>query len=267
MRKISQREQTDKGKQAELYCFPTIAAGGSSNENREAQQNHFRPIDFREGIDSPEGCVSIDPEAKLHVPCVKHEEAREKVDFVEKAKEKAKEIEHEAFLQGFRKGEKAGLKSGMKEFEAVLRDFRQALVQLFKVKEKIHVNMEKESVELALAIARKIVCHEVATNKEVVLSVVREALKKVMGHEKIKIKVNPADFQFIESTKFKLSSLVEDIENAEIEEDEKITSGGCVIETDFGDIDARIDRQLKAVEEAFETELKKSSFRDRGFEG
>jgi len=34
--------------------------------------------------------------------------------------------------------------------------------------------------------------------------------------------------------------------------DESISDGGCIIETESGDIDARIEKQFQAVEEAFE---------------
>ena len=34
-------------------------------------------------------------------------------------------------------------------------------------------------------------------------------------------------------------------------------NGGCIIETNLGDIDARIEKQLQAVEEAFRSEINK----------
>ncbi len=51
--------------------------------------------------------------------------------------------------------------------------------------------------------------------------------------------------------------LVEGFEGVIFEGDESITNGGCFIETNFGDIDARIEKQLHAVEEAFKSELRK----------
>ena len=106
-------------------------------------------------------------------------------------------------------------------------------------------------VELALAIAQKVICREIATDKETVVCVAKEALAKVDDPGKIKIKMNPSDLQFINETKYQLSNLIADVNNVTFEAEESIQSGGCVIETDLGEIDARIEKQLQAVEESF----------------
>ena len=62
--------------------------------------------------------------------------------------------------------------------------------------------------------------------------------------------MNPADLQFINETKYQLSNLIADVNSVTIEAEENIQSGGCVIETDLGQIDARIEKQLQAVEES-----------------
>jgi flagellar biosynthesis/type III secretory pathway protein FliH len=41
--------------------------------------------------------------------------------------------------------------------------------------------------------------------------------------------------------------------------DDAIGRGGCVIETDFGDIDARIDQQLKVIGAAIRKETDRES--------
>ena len=46
--------------------------------------------------------------------------------------------------------------------------------------------------------------------------------------------------------------------NISFEADETILTGGCLIETNSGDIDARIDKQIEAVDEAFKSELAKT---------
>ena len=172
------------------------------------------------------------------------------------------EIEEQAYSQGFTKGEKAGIEAGRKKLEVVLNDFREALLELEKVGKDIYRNTEKQIVKLALAIARKIVCHEIATDEEVVLNVVKEALTNVLDHEEIKIRISPSDSQVLRDAKIQLSTIVDDIENVTIEEDERILDGGCVIETSAGDIDARIEKQFQAVEETLESEFKKSRSRE-----
>lgn len=176
----------------------------------------------------------------------------------EKAIEQAEKIEKDAYEKAFAKGEQEGKKSCVDKFKPVVNDFRNACIELEKIKKEISQSLEKNVVELSFAIATKIVCNEVSINKEVVLNVVKESLNKATNHEKIKIKINSDDFQFITNPEFKFLNPVENIENAVLEKDDAISKGGCIIETSFGEIDARIENQLKIVKKALDSELKKS---------
>lgn len=122
------------------------------------------------------------------------------------------------------------------------------------MRKEIYLYAEKMTVNLALAIAKKVVCHEIATNNEVVLNVVKEAVKKVVDHGRIIIKINPSDLQFIKNSDHGFLNFVDNIKNITFEEDEAISDGGCIIETDFGNIDARIEKQFQVVDEAFKCE-------------
>lgn len=168
-----------------------------------------------------------------------------------------KHLEEQAYLKGFKKGEEEGLESAGSRIESLLNSLKEALLGLQKVKKEILLDSEREAVELALAIARKIVCQEVATDRNVVLNVVKEAIRKVVNHKKIKIRLCPADLQFMNDAKSQIPGLTEDFETVLFAADESIMNGGCIIDTSFGDIDARIDKQLQAVEEVFNAEIKK----------
>jgi flagellar assembly protein FliH len=165
------------------------------------------------------------------------------------------EIKSSAFQQGFSEGEKAGFEAGTKRVDPLINSFNQGLEQLKNIRREIHQKIEKEVAQLALSIAKKIVCHEVKTTEETVVCVAREALSRVENPGKIKVKLNPADLQFIQATKSQLSHFLDDVENIRFEAEDSIQSGGCLIETDMGDIDARIEKQFQAIEESFQIEF------------
>ena len=125
--------------------------------------------------------------------------------------------------------------------------------ELVKLRKQIFIDSEKEIVELALAIARRIVCHEVKLDKPTIINVTREALKRVEDHEKITIRVKPEDLECFENVD---SNPICNNENVTVEAEETISSGGCVIETDAGAFDARIEKQLQAVEGALRAAYK-----------
>jgi flagellar assembly protein FliH len=161
--------------------------------------------------------------------------------------------------KGISEGEKAGFERTAQKLEPVLNSLRQALLQLNNLRQDTVQKLEKEVVELALAIARKVICREIEVDKEVVVWVARQALTKVEDSGKITIKLNPSDLQFINETKYRLSEMIGNIDNVKLESEDTIHSGGCVVETDLGDIDARIEHQLQAVEETFRTALEKAT--------
>jgi flagellar assembly protein FliH len=166
------------------------------------------------------------------------------------------DIKEAAFQKGFLEGKRVGFESGSKRADSVIDSLNQILAQLENVRQEIYHEIEKEVAQMALSIARKIVCHEVKTTRETVTCVAREALSRVNNPAKIKIKLNPDDLQFVKDTRFQFSRFLRNVDNIDFEAEESIQSGGCLVETDRGDIDARIEKQFQAIEESFQTQLK-----------
>jgi len=248
---ITEWENSAQENSVKPHCFPEICLEVPQKIYcKIGKDKNFQRVELvkknNPSLDSPE-------ESEENKKIIEESEENKKI--IEEMKKKIKIVEKKAFEEGFDKGKQAGVESEAKKIETILSDFRQALLDLEKVKKKNYLNAEKETVNLSLSIARKIVCHEVSINKEVVLNVIKQAFKKVVDHEKIKIKISPSDFKFIEQSEFKISKIIDNIDKVAFEEDKNISDGGCIIETNLGDIDARIEEQLQVVEEAFKADL------------
>ena len=74
------------------------------------------------------------------------------------------------------------------------------------------------------------------------------ALKKVKSRGDIIIRVNLADLQLATAHKEDFIKRLEISKSIQIIEDSSVDRGGCIIETDFGEIDARIASQLAELE-------------------
>jgi flagellar biosynthesis/type III secretory pathway protein FliH len=168
------------------------------------------------------------------------------------------DVKEAAFQKGFLEGKRVGFESGSKKADAVIASLNETLGQLENIRQQIHQETEKEVAQLALSIARKIVCHEVKISQETVTCVAREALSRVNNPAKIKIKLNPDDLQFIKSARSQLSDFLDNVDNIRFEAEASIQSGGCLVETDRGDIDARIEKQFQAIEESFQSQFEPS---------
>jgi flagellar biosynthesis/type III secretory pathway protein FliH len=160
------------------------------------------------------------------------------------------EIETQAYNRGFNKGEKAGLQSAAEKIEALGRMLTDAAEELARLHARFRREAEKEIVELAMAVAARVVCHEVKTNRESVVHIVRQALAKVDHPDAVVIKMNPAEVELLERSRLNLSEVFQKADGIRIEADEDIGCGGCLIETGGGDVDARIEKQLQVVREA-----------------
>jgi flagellar biosynthesis/type III secretory pathway protein FliH len=223
-----------------LYCFPNISNDNNKPSNKKNdmdKKREFYPLQFDEKKNSAVAFITNDQGALDD-------------------REKNCEIE-QAYLKGLEEGKKEGHKSEKKVFESALNHFHQAISKFDTLKKQVYQTAERETVELALAIARKIILYEVSIQKELILRVVKEAIKKVADHDKIEIRINPTDSPIIKNADLQLLNC-DAIENITFIEDETISPGGCIIETNCGNIDARIEKQLQAIEEVFRFEFQQS---------
>lgn len=248
MRNIIKGDEIEKARCVQAHRFPEIqgapkpANGKGARGEKNFQRLRFCPAETRE----PQAAALHGGNGRITytVP-----------DEVATLREKA-------FKEGLCQGEKAGSEAERKKMEPLLNNLRRALVQLEEARREIHRAAEKQIVELALAVARKVVCREVSVNRDVIVDVVKEALKRVANQELIKIRVGPAALEILKNPACLLAEEMDGYESICIEEDKTISSGGCVIETQLGDIDARIEEQLRVLESAFKEELAKAELRN-----
>ena len=121
------------------------------------------------------------------------------------------------------------------------------MVAKWDLKKQILEGSEKQILDLAFLIAGKVIHKEVSTGREVILSVLRDAMKNIQEREGIRIRLNPGDYRDIIEVKPDFFEIYGDIS---IEKDEGIGQGGAMIETNSGSVDARLDKQLNKIMES-----------------
>ena len=87
------------------------------------------------------------------------------------------------------------------------------------------------------------------TDEAVVLDTVRKALAFVREEETLVVRVHPDQLQLVERHQSNWLAAVRNARSVSIEADERIDLGGCVVHTERGDVDARIESQLGVLEE------------------
>ena len=71
-----------------------------------------------------------------------------------------------------------------------------------------------------------------------------------MEKEKVVVRVHPNDLKTVREHRSEWLSMLEGTRSLEIVEDERISAGGCLVETEAGNVEAQIERQIKVLERA-----------------
>jgi flagellar biosynthesis/type III secretory pathway protein FliH len=104
-------------------------------------------------------------------------------------------------------------------------------------------------VELALAAARTLVQSALELEPERVLDVVRPLLEQVRRAHRIELHVHPDDAPVLR--RWLAQALGGDeAEGLRLHEDAELSRGGCLVVTDRGTLDARVEVQLSALQRA-----------------
>ena len=115
-------------------------------------------------------------------------------------------------------------------------------------REEILKDTESQIVELVILMARKVIKVLSENQKNVVMANTLAALKKVKTRGTVTLRVNLEDVNLTTAHVDEFIQHVENVQGITVLEDSTVEKGGCVVETDFGSIDARISSQLGELE-------------------
>ena len=176
-------------------------------------------------------------------------EATQKAKEIEDASRMAFEAERkEAEDRGRAAGREAGFAEGKAEVQRLIERTQIVLERAQDKRAEILGETEQEIIDLVLLISRKVVKVISDNQRNVIISNVVQALRKVKGRGNIIIRVNMVDLKLTTEHVKDFIKLLEGTKSIQVVEDSTVDPGGCIVETDFGEIDARISSQLAELE-------------------
>jgi type III secretion protein L len=117
----------------------------------------------------------------------------------------------------------------------------EGLAQYIAAIERFYASAEPEMIRLSTAIARKIVGEELRISPEAIVAIVREALAAGRHGRQVVVRVHPSAVARVRA------GVGPDVQ---VRATESVAPGGCVIESEFGIVDAQLDTQLRVIERA-----------------
>jgi flagellar assembly protein FliH len=152
-----------------------------------------------------------------------------------------KHIEEEAFQKGFDAGKQQGQETGLKEFDGKIYQAASLVSELEKERIRIRETYEHDILTLAKVMVERLVHHEMTINPLVIQASLKKALDYVVENSQVKVHLHHEDFELVKQATLKDPSLLPGNTRVQLIEDPAISQGGCLLETDFGEIDATFE--------------------------
>ena len=168
--------------------------------------------------------------------------------------EKLALLEQEAYEKGFAQGQKDGETIGRKKYEILHQRLEKVIKGLEKEIAEHVLSLEPQLFSLIKLMVEKLVLKEVSTHPEVIRAVLREALGHVVEQARVKIRLHPDDTEFLEEVLPSLKEELSRIREFEVVPDANLKRGGCLLETDFGLVDATLERRWQELLKRLEDE-------------
>ncbi len=161
------------------------------------------------------------------------------------------------YRKGFQEGQEKARRELEQSFMDRLAKKYEELYNIFQQYDENLIEYEKTfeliAIETGYEIAKKILQHEIK-DKSIINENVRLAINKIIGANEIKLKLNPNDLEQINDLNKNILN-GSSFSKIKIEADERIEQGGCLVETEIGNVDARISTQLNELKKQLEDSL------------
>lgn len=150
-------------------------------------------------------------------------------------------VERDAFAKGYAQGERAGAEASAARGEAMLRRLAQTLDELRSLRRDLVRRAEREVVELALAIAMRVVRRELSLDPELLLAMARVALDRLSDVTTANIRLHPDDYTVAMAGRGATALASHGVQ---ILADPSVGRGGCIVQSEAGAIDVGVAAQV-----------------------
>ncbi len=123
----------------------------------------------------------------------------------------------------------------------------EALNRIEEVHDQLVTQLTSRAVELAMLVARRVIARELRTEKEIVVSLVQEALDVLNSRDRVRVHL-ASEIALMQNALDAHYSAMGTLIDVVI--DDSLPGYGCLVETDVGSVDESIDSRLSALLEA-----------------
>lgn len=177
------------------------------------------------------------------------EDQRIESEIERKALEQLKEIQEEAYSEayslGLQEGQQKAFEEKAAEIDARLSELEKLIENLRHLKVHFVNNNENQLMKIVLFLATKVAMFEISERpNEAIQSVLRKCITATNEDEQMRVMVAKEQIEFLEVLKKERKKEFNFLKNAEFHGEEGLMPGGCKIETNFSEIDAKLEERV-----------------------
>ena len=181
--------------------------------------------------------------------------AQEEADVIrQNVYNEAKLLREEARTTGYEEGLKKAQEEIESDRQRALEQNQLLIEEARQTKLAILRGVETDMVRLVIAVTKKVIANELSTNPKLIINIVRDAISYLDNPENLLVYVNPAELENLLQlmTDEALTEIGSKEIKVEVKGDSRVSCGGCLIESDNGSIDARIETKLDIIEQGLQ---------------
>ncbi|MBI2506098.1 MAG: hypothetical protein HYW07_23020, partial [Candidatus Latescibacteria bacterium] len=152
-----------------------------------------------------------------------------------------------------------GFQAGVADREAEAREAVERMAQLHQAIEAQRAQILREAdqlvVDLAVALARRITGVQAALDSKILIRAMRDALEQLGAQSELVFKVHPEELKIANRFAQRWMEKVSRDTAIRVRPGEEVERGGCMLEGDEANLDARLETQLEALRQTLRDAL------------
>ena len=172
-------------------------------------------------------------------------------DILEDARAQAQSLIDAATTEAEALREKAKNEGRQEGIDQGATEVAQIIKRMTEHQQEQEAQVLPQLLKLVRKMAEKVIGSELEQRPEALVGMIKRTLHdKARQRRSLLLRVNPADLEVVRNERHRLMDALVRASDLAIREDDDISPGGVVIETEAGTIDARLETQLDALERA-----------------
>lgn len=183
----------------------------------------------------------------------------------QKALEKLQEVQEKAYAEAHSIGLEEGKAKAFTEYSEHILEHLFQLAEVVKSLKSLKSDLikynESHIMHTVLQLASRVAMREIEMDQTIIVDVLKKAIAQAQAEENVTVQVSHQDLKFLEFLREETDKDLEFLKGLDFEANDSVVSGGCIIETNYGVVDATVEERVDKLWSSLKGNIPKSKDR------